>query len=335
MLKKEGRSTAVFENVEVLSASAFGGKKEGDGPLGKYMDFIAEDAMFGEKSWEKAETHFFTKASRLAIEKAGLKADDIDYVFGGDLLNQCGASAYGMREIDVPFFGVYGACSTFGEAVSLAAMTIEGGFAKNTLCTASSHFCAAEKQFRFPLELGTQRPPSSTWTVTGAGSCVLANGNGKPKIRRITTGRVVDMGVKDAANMGAAMAPAAAQAIYSHFSDTGLDTDYYDIIATGDLGEVGRELLRRLLFEKGIKIDSSLTDCGIEMFDKSSQDTHSGGSGCACSAVAFCAYFYKLLCDKSIKRMLLVPTGALMNTTASQQGESIPSVAHAVAFEAR
>ncbi|MCI1930452.1 MAG: stage V sporulation protein AD [Clostridia bacterium] len=335
MLKKKGRSTAVFDNVNVISSASFGGKKESEGPLGKYIDFTTEDAMYGEKSWEKAEIKFFREASKLAITKADISQSDVDYAFAGDLLNQCGASAYGMRDLDIPFFGIYGACSTFGESLSLGAMAIDGKFAENVLCTAGSHFCAAEKQFRFPLELGTQRPPSATWTVTGAGSCILSsNGNG-PRITEVTTGKVVDMGVKDAANMGAAMAPAAAEAIYSHFLDTGRKTNYYDCVATGDLGEVGRELLKHLLAEKGLYFENNLTDCGIEMFDKESQDTHCGGSGCACSAVAFCAYFYKMLCEGKIKKMLLIPTGALMNTTASQQGESIPSIAHAIAFEAR
>ena len=289
--------------------------------------------MFGESSWELAESKFVQTNMRLAIEKAGLQLQDMEYILCGDLLNQCTGSTFGIKNFQIPFFGLFGACSTMGESMSLGAMLIDGGFAEHVLTGASSHFCAAEKQFRFPLPLGTQRPPTSTWTVTGDGAAVLGKNGDLPKIVEITTGKIVDMGVTDVNNMGAAMAPAAAALLQAHFEDTGRIPQDYDVIATGDLGTVGKTLLLELMEKAGYPLGEEYTDCGLEIFDDAIQDTHAGGSGCACSAVTFCAYFYPKLCTGEIGRMLFVPTGALMSPTTSQQGQSIPGIAHGVVIE--
>ncbi len=334
MDKKLGQQTVKLNTPPVIiSAASIVGKKEGDGPLGRFFDRVISKADFGEESWEKAESKFVKETVGLCIEKSGVKVSDIDYIFSGDLLNQCCGSTFGLRDYGIPFFGLFGACSTFGESLVLGSMAIDGGFAKKVVCSAGSHFCSAEKQFRFPLEMGTQRPPSSTWTVTGVGSVVLSRKGDGPKITHVTAGKIVDMGVNDANNMGAAMAPAAAEVISKHLRDTHRKADYYDVIATGDLGYVGRSLLRKLLEEEGFLFDDNLTDCGIEIFDREKQDTHSGGSGCGCSATTYCGYYHTLLNSGKIKKLLLVPTGALMSTTTSQQGETIPSIAHAVAIE--
>lgn len=334
MTKRIGRQTVAFSKPVVIRAAASTvGKKEGEGPLGKYFDEIAEDSMMGEDSWEKAESCFVAENMALVLNKAGLSHEDIQYVLCGDLLNQCMGTTFGIKNLPIPFLGLFGACSTMGEAMSVGAMLIDGGFAEYVLGGASSHFCAAEKQFRFPLPLGTQRPPTATWTVTGDGAVVLARKGEGPKIVEITTGKIVDMGVTDANNMGAAMAPAAAALLQAHFEDTGRTPQDYDVIATGDLGTVGRQLVVELLAKEGYEMDSRFTDCGIEIFDDETQDTHAGGSGCACSAVTFCAYFYPKLLAGEIKRMLFIPTGALMSPTSSQQGQPIPAIAHGLVIE--
>ena len=334
MSKKIGKQTVrLAEGVTILSAASTVGPKEAEGPLGKYFDQTVEDSFFGEKSWELAESKFVEKNMGLAIQKANLKAKDVDYILCGDLLNQCTGSTFGIKNLEIPFFGLFGACSTMGESMSLGAMLIDGGFANHVLAGASSHFCAAEKQFRFPLPLGTQRPPTATWTVTGDGAVVLSRKGEGPKITEITTGKIVDMGVTDANNMGAAMAPAAAALLKAHFEDTGRTPQEYDVIATGDLGTVGRQLVVELMKKEGYDMDSRYTDCGIEIFDAEKQDTHAGGSGCACSAVTFCAYFYPKLVSGEIGRMLFIPTGALMSPTSSQQGQPIPGIAHGVVIE--
>ncbi|HCT65019.1 MAG TPA: stage V sporulation protein AD [Lachnospiraceae bacterium] len=334
MSKKMGNQTIRFANPPIIvSAAAIVGKKEGEGPLADFFDKVVDDPNWGEDSWEKAESKFVRETMALAINKASIKTKDIDYVFSGDLLNQCCGSTFGIKDFKIPFFGLFGACSTMGESMSLGAMAVDGGFATNVLCGAGSHFCSAEKQFRFPLGMGTQRPPSATWTVTGNGAVVIGNQGTGAKITHITTGKIMDMGIKDAGNMGAAMAPAACQVIAAHFQDTGRHPDYYDVIATGDLGYIGRTILRKLLKDEGYILNENLTDCGIEIFDRDKQDTHSGGSGCGCAAATFCGYYNTLINYGKIKKLLLVPTGALMSTTSSQQGESIPAIAHAVAIE--
>ena len=334
MGRKIGKQTVrLSDGVTILSAASIVGPKEAEGPLGKYFDHRVQDSFFGEKSWELAESKFVEKNMELAIQKANLKPKDIDYILCGDLLNQCTGSTFGIKNLNIPFFGLFCACSTMGESMRLGAMRIDGGLAGHVLAGASSHFCAAEKQFRFPLPLGTQRPPTSTWTVTGDGAVVLAKKGDGPKITEITTGKIVDMGVTDVNNMGAAMAPAAADLLKTHFEDTGRKPQDYDVIATGDLGTVGRQLVVELLAKEGYDMDSRYTDCGIEIFDAEKQDTHAGGSGCACSAVTFCAYFYPKLVSGEISRMLFIPTGALMSPTSSQQGQPIPGIAHGVVIE--
>ncbi|MBQ2752621.1 MAG: stage V sporulation protein AD [Firmicutes bacterium] len=335
MDKRIGEQTVVFERPPVIiSTASAAGEKEGEGPLKDYFDIVADDKN-GRTSWEKAESKFIEDAIYKAVNKSGLALTDIDYILAGDLLNQTAATIFGVRELKRPFLGLYGACSTMGEALSLGAMLIDGGFAKKIVASASSHFCSAERQFRFPLGLGTQRPLSSTWTVTGCGAAVLSKEGIGPRIVSVTTGKMVDMGIKDANNMGAAMAPAAADTIKEHLKARKKRISDFDVVATGDLGFTGLKLAKSLLENDGISTDGFFTDCGVEIFDREKQDTHGGGSGCACSAITFCGYFYKLLMERKIKNILIVPTGALMSLTSSQQGESIPGIAHAVEIEMR
>ena len=303
------------------------------GPLAKYFDKCVDDEFYGESSWEKAESKFIKDTTNLVLSKSGITNKDIDFCFAGDLLNQCISSTFGLREINIPFFGIFGACSTFAEALILGSMSIDGNFANNVLCAVSSHFCSAEKQFRFPLELGNQRPPTSQWTVTGSGACILSKEGTGPYITHITPGKIVDMGIKDANNMGSAMAPAAIDTLIAHLTDTSRTPDYYDAIITGDLGYIGRDIVLEIANSKGYNLKNNYNDCGILIFDKNKQDTHSGGSGCACSATVFSGYLYKELKNKRLKKLLLITTGALTNSTTSQQGESIPGIAHAVSIE--
>lgn len=331
MAVKKGKQTVLFrKKITITETSSIASQKEAEGTLGKSIDKIIYDMKAGEESWERAESRFVSENISHLLEKSNHKSTDIDYIVAGDLLNQSVGSTFGVVEFNIPVFGVYGACSTFGEALSISASLIESGMAKRIIAGVSSHFCTAERQFRFPLDLGTQRPPSSTWTVTGAGAALLGENTSNVKIDGITTGKIVDGGIKDANNMGAAMAPAAADLIYANLTELNISPSYYDLIITGDLGYIGKKLLIDLLLEKGIDISSNHTDCGIEIYDNSSQDTHSGGSGCACSAVTFSAKFYPLLKKKKLKKILFVPTGALLSQTSVQQGETIPSVAHGI-----
>lgn len=324
-MKKVGNQSFILNTpVNIVSSASIVGPKEKDGPLSKFFDQCLDDEFWGEKSWEKAESKFIKETVNMAIAKSKIAQSDIDFCFAGDLLNQCISSSFGLRELNIPFFGVFGACSTFVESITLGSMTIDGDFATNVVCASSSHFCSAEKQFRFPLELGNQRPQSSQWTVTGSGSVVLSkNGNG-PKITMLTPGKIVDMGIKDANNMGAAMAGAAADTLISHFKDTGRKPSDYDAIFSGDLGYIGKDILIDLASSKGYNIRSNYNDCGVLIFDKEKQDTHSGGSGCGCIASVFSGYIYQMFQEKKYKKVLLMATGALMNSTSSQQGESIP-----------
>lgn len=327
------RTIRLSEGVSILSAASVVGKKEGEGPLGALFDKTVEDTMFGEDSWEKAESKFVKEAMGLAVEKANMSMQEMDYVLCGDLLNQCTASASGIKDFNVPFLGLFGACSTMGEGMGLGAMLIDGGYADNVLSGASSHFCGAEKQFRAPLPMGNQRPPTSTWTVTGDGAVVLGKKEGYPQIKEVINGKIIDMGVTDANNMGAAMAPAAAELILAYFKDTGRVIEDFDVIATGDLGDIGRALVVELLEKEGLHLDGRFTDCGLEIYNRKEQEVFSGGSGCACSAVTFCAYYYPKLKSGEIKRMLFIPTGALMSTLSSQQGDPVLGIAHGVVIE--
>ena len=332
-MKKIGKQTILFDNPPtVLECASIVGPKEAEGPLCKYFDQTLEDEFWGEKTWEKAESKIIRETVNMVIAKSGVPNQDIDICFAGDLLNQCISSNFGLRDANVPFFGVFGACSTFVESMSLAAICAES-FANYSLCATSSHFCSAEKQFRFPLELGNQRPQSAQWTVTGSGCAIISKTGHGPYITAITPGKIVDMGIKDGNNMGAAMAPAFADTLLTHFLDTGRSPNYYDAIISGDLGYVGKDIVIDIMASQGYNIKSNYNDCGILIFDRNKQDTHSGGSGCGCAATVFSGYLYKQLQERKIKRLLLIATGALMNSTSSQQGESIPGIAHAISIE--
>ena len=334
IIKKVGNQSFILKNrINIAATACIGGPKEKEGPLHQYFDQCLDDEFWGEKSWESAESKFVKETVNMAIAKSGLPSKDIDICFAGDLLNQCIASSFGLREANLPFIGLFGACSTFVESLIVASSFIDGDFITNAVCSASSHFCSAEKQFRYPLELGNQRPPSSQWTVTGAGAAILTKDGTGPFITTFTPGKIVDMGIKDANNMGAAMAGAALDTLVTHFKDTGRNPSYYDAIFTGDLGHIGKDILIDLASSKGYNIKSNYNDCGVLIFDKDAQDTHSGGSGCGCIATVFSGYIYKMLQEKKHRRILLMATGALMNSTSTQQGESIPGIAHAVSIE--
>ena len=333
-MEKIGKQTIKFNNPPtILNTACIVGPKEGEGPLAKYFDKCLEDEFWGEKTWEKAESKIIKETVNTVIGKSEIPSSDIDYCFAGDLLNQCISSNFGLRETNIPFFGIFGACSTFAESMCLGSILASSGSATNILCATSSHFCSAEKQFRFPLELGNQRPPSSQWTVTGAAASILScNGQG-PFITHITPGKIVDLGITDANNMGAAMAPAFVDTLVTHFNDTGRAPDYYDAIISGDLGYIGKNIATELTQNYGFNITKNYYDCGVLMFDKDSQDTHSGGSGCACFGSIFSGYFFKQLKELKLRKILCIATGALMNTTSSQQGEPIPGIAHALSIE--
>ena len=338
MTNRIGRHTILLPTrPRIVSSASIAGKKEGEGPLHDDFDQIIDDDLFGEETWEKAESRFQYTAADLAIRKAGLTHNQIDAALGGDLLNQIMAASLAVRELHTPFIGLYGACSTMAESLCLAAMLTDGGYLTNAVCTASSHFCTAERQYRFPLEYGCQRPPTAQWTVTGAGSCVVSSSETLPALCRathVTLGRIVDMSIKDANNMGAAMAPAAADTLDRHLTDTGRSPADYDLIITGDLGMVGHDLLMTLMQDRGIPLDHShYIDCGLEVFSPG-QDTHAGGSGCGCSAVTLCGHIFRRFREGELKRVLFMATGALLSPTSSQQGDSIPGIAHAIVLEA-
>ena len=276
-MQKIGKQTVKFDAPPtIVQTASIVGPKEADGPLASYFDNCLGDEFWGENSWEKAESKIIKETVNSVVSKSGLPSDKIDYCFAGDLLNQCISSSFGLRELNIPFFGIFGACSTFVEALMLGAIFTESGAGENVICAASSHFCSAEKQFRFPLELGNQRPQSAQWTVTGSGAAIVSKNGTGPYITHITPGKIVDMGIKDANNMGAAMAPAALDTLLTHFKDTGRAPSYYDVILTGDLGHVGKEILIELAETKGYNIKSNYNDCGVLIFDKEKQDTHSG-----------------------------------------------------------
>lgn len=335
MNQRLGKQTVTFgEPATILETAAIVGQKEGEGPIAQSFDIILEDDKFGEETWEKSESRLQREAALTALKKAKLTPSDINYVLAGDLLNQCVGAHYGMRDLEIPFLGLYGACSTMAESLSIGSMLISGGYADYTMCVTSSHFCSAEKQFRYPLEYGGQRAPSAQWTVTGAGCAVLAKDGDGPKITHVTTGKIIDMGVSDLNNMGAAMAPAAIDTLTAHFEDTGLKANDYDLILTGDLGLIGSDILEELMLEEGYDIRENHNDCGKIIFDIEKQDVHSGGSGCGCCGSVFCGHIIKEIRSGKYKRVLLIATGALMNPMTVKQGETIPAIAHAVAISA-
>lgn len=340
MNQKLGRASVRLERpVYILNSASVVGTKEGQGPLGLLFDKVGRDDMFGCKTWEEAESALQKEAVGLALEKAGLRPEDISYIFAGDLLGQSMATSFGISSYQIPLLGVYGACSTCGESLALGAMSIAGGFADKVACVTSSHFASAEKEFRFPLDYGSQRPLSATWTVTGSGAFVLSDepeGGGRKaraRISAMTVGKVVDYGLKDSMNMGACMAPAAASTLEQHFTDFAGQPEEYDKIITGDLGKVGQRVLIDLLRKKGYDISEQHMDCGLEIYDAASQDTHAGGSGCGCSAVTLSAYILKQLEEGNWKKVLFMPTGALLSKTSFNEGMSVPGIAHGVVIE--
>ena len=327
------QSLAFAEAPYLISSASIVGKKESEGPLGNSFDVVGEDDKFGQNTWEEAESTLQKEAFTLAVGKAGLKTEDIRYLFSGDLLGQNIATSFGLMDYQVPLFGLYGACSTCGEALSLGAMCVAAGYAEYVVAMTSSHFASAEKQFRFPLEYANQRPKSATWTVTGSGAYVLGKKRSKARITGITTGKIVDYGIKDSMNMGAAMAPAASDVICRHLSDFGRNVTDYDKIVTGDLGKVGQEILWDLTRAGGYDISSIHTDCGIEIYDADKQGTGAGGSGCGCAAVTLSAHFMRQIEEGKWKRILFVPTGALLSTVSFNEGMTVPGIAHAVVIE--
>ncbi|MGL5259167.1 MAG: stage V sporulation protein AD [Lachnospiraceae bacterium] len=328
-----GKQSIIFpNNVYIAESAAIVGTKEGEGPLGKYFDKVLENDLFDCESWEEAESKLQEEVVKLVLQKNKIKIEEIRYIFGGDLLGQLMATNFGLKNFDIPLFGLYGACSTSGLGLGLGALTISGGFSKNCICITSSHFASAEKEFRFPLEYGNQRPLSSSWTVTGSAAFLLKDTleeKTKAKIYGITTGKIVDYGIKDSSNMGACMAPAAADTIYQHFKDFSSKPEEYDKIITGDLGTIGSTALIYLLQEKGIDISKNHLDCGVEVFDNA-QHVNAGGSGCACSATVLSSYILRNIESKKWKKILYVPTGALLSKTSFNEGKSVPGIAHAV-----
>ena len=332
---QKGKSSIEFKHPpRIIGKASVVGKKEGEGPLGELFDQVEEDPMFGTNTWEEAESQLQKLAAEAAIKNAGLTPSDMRYLLAGDLLGQLIATSFGVMELDIPLFGLYGACSTMGEAMTLGSILVDGGYADRVISLASSHFASAEKQFRFPLEYGNQRPLSANWTVTGCGAVVLSKDGEGPKVMGVTTGKIVDMGLKDSMNMGACMAPAAADTICQHLQDFGRKPEDYDKIITGDLGVVGKQLLEEFLANKGMDISKQHMDCGLEIFDNAAQDTHAGGSGCGCSASVLAAYVLPKIMKGEWKRVLFIPTGALLSTVSFNEGQSVPGIAHAVVIEA-
>lgn len=329
MPEKVGKYTTKLPSSPSITAFAsIVSKKEGEGPLAQYFDVVCDDTAFGEQTWEKAESRMQKDAVNKALEKAGIPSSAVDYIFAGDLLNQCISSTYGLRDLGVPFFGLFGACSTMAESLCLSGMFIDAALASTAVAVTSSHFCSAERQFRFPLEYGGQRTPTSQWTVTGSGAAVVGKKSGPPYIKHVCIGTIEDMGIKDLNNMGAAMAPAAAKTLSRYFEDTCTAPDNYDLILTGDLGQVGGDLLQELMQREGYTLGKKYNDCGLMIYDREKQDVAAGGSGCGCSASVLCSYILQSIKAGKLQEVLFMATGALMSPTSVQQGESIPGIAH-------
>ena len=325
------KATTIFRKPpSVVTWAAVGGKKENEGPCGDRFDKINDDPYFTRATYEEGESQLQKQAVRIALEKAGMKESDVDVLIGGDLLNQCVGTTYGVRDYGLPFLGIYSACSTMSEGLLLASMLAAGGFADTAMAVTSSHFCTAERQYRMPLSYGGQRPPTAQHTATAGGALAVSPEGEAPYVRGVTIGRIVDMGVTDANNMGAAMAPAAYSTIREFFADTGMSASMFDHIVTGDLGKVGSRVLCQLGEREGIDIRSRHLDCGLMIYDSEKQDVHAGGSGCGCAAGMLCGYFLPELKSGRLKNILFAATGALLSPTVNQQGESIPSVSHLV-----
>ena len=334
MQKRLGRQTVALERPPViLSHAAVGGKQEGDGPLAHYFDHLCGDSFFGEKTWEKAESAMQKQALSSALEKASLSPEELDYILAGDLLNQCIGTSFGLRDFGVPFYGLYGACSTMGESLALGSLLIAGGFAQRVGAMTSSHFCTAERQYRMPVPYGSQRTPTAQWTATASGCVILGDEGQGPRVTAVTCGKIVDKGVTDANNMGAAMAPAAYDTLAAHFAATGTKPADYDLVLTGDLGVLGHQIVTDFFAQDGVDMSRNYQDCGMLLYDIQQQDMHAGASGCGCAASVLCGYLLRQMEENHLKKILFAPTGALLSPTSSFQGESIPSICHAVTIE--
>ena len=332
--QKRGKQSFILQQPPTITEwASVAGKKESEGPISNTFDVTQEQTYFGEKTWEQAEKRMQQIALTTLLKKSGIAIEDIGLVFSGDLLNQCVGSSLSLSNMGIAHLGLYGACSTMAESLVMAAMAVCGSFADNVIALTSSHFAASERQYRFPLGYGGQRTPTAQWTVTGSGAALVRSKGNGPKIRACTIGSVVDLGICDANNMGAAMAPAAVDTISAHFKDRKISADYYDMVVSGDLGKFGHTIVKEQLCQAGLDFEGRYIDCGMEIFDLESQDVHAGGSGCGCCASVFASYIYSLLKTQKLNRVLLVATGALMSTTSTFQGESIPGIAHAVAIE--
>ena len=333
MGKRLGKQTVEFENCpSVMGYYSIVGEMEGQGNFKEYFHEILDDDKLGEKTFERAERKILKSTIENCIKTAKLKQEDVNLILGGDLLNQIISTSFAVRDLNIPYLGVYGACSTMGEAIAIGSCLVDGGCVENCIAATGTHFSTAERQYRFPLELGNQRPPTSQWTVTGAGSCALGNRKSKIKVKNITFGKVIDYGIKDVNNMGAAMAPAAMDTLVAHFVDTKTTPNDYDLIVTGDLGKMGSEILMDLMERKDFKLEKNYNDCGQMMYT-CSQRTFQGASGAGCSASVLCSYIFKKMEKGDFKKVLFAPTGALLSTTSCQQGESIPSICNLVQFE--
>lgn len=332
-LAKGVQSIEFAESPYLISSASVVGKKEGAGPLGKMFDLVGEDDLFGADTWEEAESTMQKEACLLTMGKAHVSQNQVRYLFGGDLLRQGTATSIGVEELEIPMFGLYGACSTSGEALALASMSVAAGYGEYVLAVTSSHFGSAEKEFRFPLSYANQRPLSAHWTVTGSGAFLVGKKRSHVRITGVTVGKIVDYGLKDSQNMGACMAPAACDTIVRNLEDFGRTPEDYNRIITGDLGYVGQSILFDLALAKGYDIRKNHMDCGMTIFDQNTQDTHAGGSGCGCAAATLSAYILPKLERGEWKKILFVPTGALMSTVSFNEGASVPGIAHAIVLE--
>jgi len=331
-----GRQTVALEHPpSVLSFANIGGKLEGKGPLADTFDELCDDSFFGQKTWEQGESVMQKRVLENALKKVGLKSAQLDYIFAGDLLNQCIGSSFALRDFSIPFYGLYGACSTMGESLSLAAMLIDGGFADKCAALTSSHFCTAERQYRMPVPYGNQRTPTAQWTATAAGCTILGAEGPGPYVTHITCGTIEDLGISDANNMGAAMAPAAYKTLTAFFRETNTTPRDYDLILTGDLGEVGHAIVLDFFRRDGLDLSGNYLDCGMLLYDRKNQDMHAGASGCGCSASVLNGYLLSGMRSRKWSRIVIAPTGALLSPTSSFQGESIPSICHAVCLSCK
>lgn len=329
-MKKTGSTITLSAPPTIFASASVVGAKEGEGPLKAGFDYISDDSYFGESSWEKAESSMFRRCFTTVCDKAKIAPSELDFVCAGDLLNQCIGSAFALKDSKVPYFGLYGACSTMAESLSLASLLLDGGFADHVCAMTGSHFCSAERQFRLPLEYGGQRTPTAQWTATAAG-CVLLSADGSgPYITHVATGQIVDAGIKDPNNMGAAMAPAAYETLKAIFDESGSGPETFDLILTGDLAKLGSDVVRDLFLSDGVDLGERYQDCGVMIYDAEKQDVHMGGSGCGCSAAVLCGYVLNGMRAGRWQRVVFAGTGALLSTLTTQQGESIPSICHAV-----